>query len=433
MARHLHGTPIRASRRGARPTLAGAAILALSAALGAGCRNSEGSSVQPEATAAARPKPAVRFQSVEKRPLPQTLDISGTLAADETSAVAAQANGIVVQILADVGARVKKGDPLVILDAKNAQLQSQAANAAVNQARAKLAITEDQKGAPKIDPDQVPEVRAAKEAMDLAKADAERVKQLYDQGALPQATWDQARTRAETATAQYEAAVSGVRAAAAGLVSAQAQAGMASKALSDTTVRAPFDGAISERQVSVGEFANVGRTVVVVVKDNPLRLRIDVPEADVASIELGKQVEVTVAAYPDRTFQGIIKRIGASLKAASRTLPVEAEIDNTEGKLRPGFFAQGRIAQGGDPRPAILVPQAAVGSSGSSARVFVRAGDRVSERLVKSGRKVGDLMEVIGPLREGEEVAVDKLDELSDGAEIVPAASGGAQAPAPSP
>lgn len=410
----------------ARRTLPLALILVAAAGLGAGCKRGETGTAKPEAVTA-RPKTEVRFGKVEVRPLAQTLDISGTLAADETSAVAAQVGGIVVQIMADVGARVKKGDPLVTLDARNAQLQAQAANAAVAQTRARLGI-DGQKGG-QVDPSSVPEVRAAREAMDLAKAEAERVKKLYESGAVAQATWDEVRARAEQASAQYDAAVNGIRATSAALTSAQAQAGLAGKAVSDTTVRAPFDGAVAERQVTAGEFAAPGRVVAVVVKDNPLRLRIDVPEADVSSVEVGKPVEVTVAAYPGRTFQGVIKRIGASLKAASRTLPVEAEFDNSDGKLRPGFFAQGRITLGGEPTPAVLVPQSAVGSSGSSARVFVRSGDRVSERLVKTGRKVGDMIEVIGPLKEGEEVAVLNVDKLTDGAEV--AAAAGEPAPAP--
>ncbi|EYF02423.1 efflux RND transporter periplasmic adaptor subunit [Chondromyces apiculatus] len=398
-----------------------ALMLAAAAALGTGCKKPETSTAKPDATTPAKARPSVHFAGVAVRPLPQTLDISGTLAADEMSAVAAQASGIVVQIAADVGTRVKKGDPLVILDAKNAQLQSQAASAAVNQAKARLVFS-DGKGGKVLDPTLVPEVRSAKENADLAKSESERVKKLFDQGALSQSQWDEARTRAQSAAAQYDAALAGVQATAASLASAQAQAGLASKALSDTTVRAPFDGAVAERQVSLGEFANVGRTMMVVVKDNPLRLQIDVPETGVSSIEMGKAVEVTVAAYPGQVFKGAIKRIGASLKAASRTLPVEAEFDNSDGKLRAGFFAQGRITLGGNPSPAVLVPATAVGTSGTSARVFVRAGDRVSERLVKAGRRVDDLVEVIGPLREGEEVAVDHVAELSDGAEVVVAA-----------
>jgi RND family efflux transporter MFP subunit len=396
-----------------------AAALAIAGALAAGCRRGE-EGARPDAPAAtAKAKPSVKFAKAEARPLAQTLDISGTLDADETSEVAAQANGVVIKIAADVGQRVKKGDPLVVLDARNAQLQSSAASAAVAQARARLAMSEGDPGGKKIDPNSVPEVRAAKESMELAKSEAERVKRLFDQGAVAQATWDEARARAETAAAQYEAAVNGVHATVASLNSAQAQAGLASKAVSDTTVRAPFDGAVAERRISVGEFANIGRVVAVVVSDNPLRLRIDVSEADIASIEMGKPVEVSVAAYPGRTFPGVIKRIGASLKATSRTLPVEAEFDNTEGKLRPGLFAQGQITLSGEARPAVLIPEAAIGTSGSSARVFVRAGDRVIERLVKTGRKSGGLVEVIGEIAGGDEVAVEKVDELSDGAEII--------------
>ncbi|AUX40742.1 RND transporter [Sorangium cellulosum] len=405
-----------------RAALFAALLAALAAPTLTACRNSE-AGAQPSAArdaAAPREKPAVRFAKVVSRPMPQTLDISGTLGADETSEVATQVAGAVLSVNVDVGSRVKKGDPLVVLDARNGALQAQAAEAAVAQARARLALQpgESPKG---IDPDQVPEVRAAKQSMELAKAEAERTKQLYDQGAIAQATWDAARTQAQNAAAQYEAAVNGIRATVASLTSAQAQAGLASKAVSDTTVRAPFDGAVAEKRISVGEFASPGRVVAVVVRDNPLRLLIDVPEADIARVELGKQVHVKVAAFPDRVFPGVVKRIGASLKASSRTLPVEAEFDNSEGKLRPGLFAQGELALTGESTKALLVPEAAVGTSGTSARVFVKAGDRVTERLVKTGRKVEGLIEVLGPLSEGDEVAIEKVNELADGIEVAAA------------
>ncbi|WP_437637821.1 efflux RND transporter periplasmic adaptor subunit [Sorangium sp. So ce854] len=412
----------RAASNHPRAALLAALLAALAAPTLTACRSSDADTQPSPArdTAAPREKPAVRFGKVTARGLAQTLDISGTLVADETSEVATQVAGLVLSVGVDVGSRVKKGDPLVVLDARNAALQSQAASAAVAQARARLALPEG--ASPKgLDPDQVPEVRAAKQSMELAKAEAERVKQLYDQGAVPQATWDSARTQAQNAAAQYEAAVNGIRATVAALSSAQAQAGLASKSVADTTVRAPFDGAVSEKRISVGEFAGPGRVVAVVVRDNPLRLRIDVPEADIAQIEIGKPVSVSVAAFPDRRFPGVVKRIGASLKESSRTLPVEAEFDNSEGKLRPGLFAQGQLALTGESKTAILVPEAAIGSSGTSARVFVRSGDRVTERLVKTGRKVDGLVEVIGPLTEGEEVAIDKVDQLADGIEVAPA------------
>lgn len=429
MKHHSCGPELRVARwaggaSGAALTRSRAAVFAalLAALAVAGCkRPAEGAQPSPaHDTATPREKPAVRFEKVIARQLPQTLDISGTLAADETSEVATQVSGLVVNVAVDVGSRVKKGDPLVVLDARNVALQAQAAQAAVAQARAKLALP--QGASPKgLDPDQVPEVRAAKQSMELAKAEAERVKKLYDQGAVPLATWDAARTQADNAAAQYEAAVNGIRATTAALASAQAQAGLASKSLADTTVRAPFDGAVAEKRISVGEFAAPGRVVAVVVRDNPLRLHIDVPEADIARVELGKPVHVSVAAFPGRTFPGVVKRIGASLKAASRTLPVEAEFDNSEGKLRPGLFAQGQLTLTGESRTVLMVPEAAVGTTGTSARVFVKAGDRVTERLVKAGRKIDGLVEVVGPLSEGEEVAIEKVNELSDGIEVAAA------------
>jgi RND family efflux transporter MFP subunit len=397
-----------------------AVVAVLLAALGiAACQRPE-EGAKPAAvneTAGPREKPAVRFDKVASRALAQTLDVSGTLAADETSEVASQISGAVVKVAVDVGSRVKKGDPLVVLDARNVALQSDVAQAAVAQARARLAL---QQGASVkgIDLDQIPEVRAAKQSMELARSEAERVKRLHEQGATPLSTWDAARTQSENASAQYDAAVNGIRATIASLSSAQAQAGLASKAIADTTVRAPFDGAVAEKRINVGEFATPGRVVAVVVRDNPLRLRIDVPEADIASIEVGRAVQVSVAAFPGKSFRGVVKRIGASVKTSSRTLPVEAEFDNGDGALRPGLFAQGQLTLTGESRKALLVPEAAVGTTGTSSRVFVRAGDRVSERLVKAGRKADGLIEVLGPLAEGDEVAIDKVSELSDGVQI---------------
>ena len=274
----------------------------------------------------------------------------------------------------------------------------------------------------KFDPAQVADVRAAKEAMDLAVADAERSKALVASGAVSQSQWDQARTRAEQARAQYDAALNGARQAWAGLAMAEAQARLAQKQLDDCSIRAPFDGQVAERRITAGEWAQVGRVVAVVVRDTPLRLRVDVPEADVAKVTVGRPVDLTVAAYPGRAFHGVIKRIGASVKQQSRTLPVEAEVPNVDGALRPGFFARAEIHLDGKEELALLVPESAVGTTGTSARVFLRVGPRVVERLVTSGRHLdGGLVEVRGTLAAGDEVAVDGVDKLSDGADVAAA------------
>lgn len=393
----------------------GTLFLLCFALLGPGCKKpAPGASAQPAADHVQEAAIETQLAKITVRKLPSMLVASGTLSADETSEVAAAAPGIVVKVLVDVGARVKKGDPLVELDRREPSLRGAAASAQAAQARARLGI----KGDEKFEPEKMAEVRAAKEAMDLAVTDADRTKALFDSGGVPQATWDAARARAEQAKAQYDAALNGAQQAWAGLLAAQAQAGLAQKAVADSTVRAPFDGAVTEKRIAPGEFAMMGRVVAVVVRDNPLRLKIDVPEVDVSRVALGKEVLLTTAAYPGRVFKGTVARVGASVRAQSRTMPVEAEVQNDDGALKPGMFARAEITTGGAEEDALLVPRAAVGTSGTASRVFVKSGNRVVERLVTVGREVDGLVEVRGTLAASDEVAVAAVDRLSDGAEI---------------
>jgi RND family efflux transporter MFP subunit len=200
---------------------------------------------------------------------------------------------------------------------------------------------------------------------------------------------------------------------------AQSQAGLSAKSLDDTKIRAPFDGVVVERRISPGEFATGGRVVVVIMRDDPLRLRFDVAERSVGGLAVGQPVELSVAAHPGRTFTGTVKRIGGSVKVQSRTLPVEAEVPNTEGLLKPGFFARALVALVGDPKPALFVPRAALSPAATGQRVFVKTGGRVVERLVVVGAADGDLVQVSGKLEADEEVAIDHLEALSDGAAVM--------------
>lgn len=388
-------------------------VVVASAAL-AGCRPKE-VPVGDGARAAGKKPVTTTFARATQREIPVFVDLSGTLAADEESQVATQAAGSVAQVLVDIGSRVKKGDPLVRLDTREASLRAAQAGATVTQARERLAFD----SAKAFDANQVPEVRAAKEAAELAEQDAARAKALVESGAAPVATWDAARSRAEQARAQHAAAVSAARSAYAGMNAASAQAGLAGKQVSDGVVRAPFDGAVAERRVSVGEFAQVGRVVVVVVADDPLRLKLDVAEEDIGKIAIGKPVEVEVAAFPGVVFAGSVTRVGASLRAQSRTLPVEATLPNPDGKLKPGLFARARVALPDRSEKGVFVPASAVGSTGASSRVFVKKGAKVEERLVKAGLRVEDRVAVTG-VSPDEEVATSNLSELRDGADVAP-------------
>lgn len=370
---------------------------------------------QTPAARAGMPAPvSVQTAAVQVQPLPPVLELSGTLEADERSEVAAATPGVVTQVAIDVGSVVKEGDVLVHLDRRDAAFRRAQASAATAQTAARLGIEPNETFAPQ----RMPEVQAAKEAMQLAETEAKRAKLLFEGGSAPQALADQARARAETARAQYEAALNGAKTAWAALKMARAAEDLSEKASADTDVRAPFAGVVAERRITAGEYAMPGRVVAVLVKTDRLRLKVDVPESEASKVTVGGEVQLTVAAWPGRVFTGKVARVGAALKPMSRALPIEAEIDNADGALKPGFFAHVQLVLPGDAEPATLVPAAAIGTSGSAARVFAIEGGSAVEHVVAVGRAWQGLVEVRGTLPAQAQVAIDHLDELSDGARV---------------
>lgn len=389
------------------------------AALCAGCKGASADSKQSASIASAEARAdeavTVRFAKIESRKIPRSLDASGTLDADERSEVASQTPGVVRKVAVDVGSRVKKGDVLVELDASDAALRAQSANASVQQSMARLGLRSSND---KVDIENLADVRIAREGRDLAKLELERTRQLFHKQAASQAALDQAESALERAQAQYDAALSGSHQAIAGLAAARAQANLASKGVIDSQIRAPFDGAVVEKRIAPGEFAGLGRVVAVVVRDNPLRLRFDVAETDLGGLAIGKPVELRVAAYPTRVFKGTVKLLGASVKAQSRTLPVEAEVPNDDGALKVGFFATARVVLEGEPVDARFVPKQAVDRRAATPRVYVRSGNRVLERLVTLGLEDGELVEVRGKIAPDAEVATTNVELLSDGTDV---------------
>jgi RND family efflux transporter MFP subunit len=412
--------PLSYVRRVTRP-IRGALVFTLSLAAATvlgGCKKSDAT---PEGRAEASPAqsatPAVSatFAKVESRTVAPRLEVSGTLDPDERSEVASQTNGTVLSVAVDIGSRVKKGDVLVELDGREASLRLSAANATTEQQKARLGLDRNEK----FDPTQVADVKAAADAKELARMELERAERLYKEGAISKSAFDQAKSAKERADAQYDMARNGAAQAYAAMQTAQSQAGLSAKSLDDTKIKAPFDGVVVEKRISAGEFASAGRVVVVIVRDDPLRLKFDVAEGSVGGLAIGQPVDLTVAAHPGKSFKGVVKRIGASVKVQSRTLPVEAEVPNAEGLLKPGFFAKALVSLTGEPKPALFVPRSALSQAATGQRVFVKKGDRVIERLVVVGASEGDLVEVSGQLAPGEEVAVDHLTDLTDGAAVM--------------
>ncbi|MBK6514278.1 MAG: efflux RND transporter periplasmic adaptor subunit [Polyangiaceae bacterium] len=355
-----------------------------------------------------------KFAKVTEQKVPPRLEVTGTLDPDERSEIASQTAGTVLAVNVDMGSIVKKGDVLVDLDSREAAMRLDVANATAASQRARLGL----KGPGKFDAEAVADVKMAKEGADLAKMDFERTKQLYEQGAVSKAQFDAAKSAKERADAGYDAARNGAEQAWVALIASQSQAGLSSKSLDDTKVRAPFDGVVEAKRVAPGEYASPGRVLVVLTSDTTLRFKFEVPEAQSGLLVVGGAIEVRVAAHPDKIFSGQVKRLGASIKAATRTMPVEAEIPNTDRLLKPGFFARGTVQLAGELQPVLLVPKAALVATTGGSRVFVRSGDKVEERLLATGATRGDLVEVTGRLSPGDEIAIENVSALADGVAI---------------
>jgi RND family efflux transporter MFP subunit len=383
-------------------------LLVVMALVTAGC----GSSAKTRNESAPAPASvAISASEAIEKPIARFIRVSGTLTAQEEADVAAETTGRVVATPIERGTHVAAGADLVRLAATetDAQLQEAQANAAQLEARLGLRDGQD------FSIDRVPEVVNAKASAELAQTEFDRIRTLLDQKVVSQAEFDQRRTQAEAAGQQYEIARNMAEQQFQALQAARARVTLARKALADTTVRAPFEGIVGQRHVSIGDYVTRGTKVATVVRANPLRVELTVPEQFVSEVAPGRSVHLQVDAYPNRSFTGQVRYVSPSLAADRRALIVEAVVPNPNGELKPGFFVTAQIEQATQ-TPGVLVPPAAVQTVSGTARVFVLKGDRVEERLVTTGQQVGDLIELTSGLKGGETVATSNLPRLVDGA-----------------
>ncbi len=359
------------------------------------------------------------------RELPRFFEATGSLAGDQQTDVAPQTSGKVVALGVDIGSHVNRGQLLVKLDDTELKLRVDQAVAQVEQAKAAVKQAEEKIGlkpGQEFDPNRVAEVAAAKATFDLAEKNLRRAEKLIESGDVSRSYYDQQRSQNDQLREQYEAALAQARQNyAAVLVSrtnvanAQAQLALARQNLSYVNINAPLEGYVSERTADLGEYVSPQQKVATIVKINPLRIRIDIPEQAIPEVQVGQSVSMNTSAWPDKNFSGRVARIAPNVSANSRTLTVEAEIENSSGVLKPGQFATVRILQA-RAQPAVLVPKRAVVTQNDSSHVFVINNGHAELRLVQLGQTDADLIEVKSGVTTGEVVATSNVEQLTDGA-----------------
>jgi RND family efflux transporter MFP subunit len=368
---------------------------------------------ESSSTGAAAPPLAVTTTASIERPIRRFLEVTGTLAPQEEAEVAAEVQGRVIATPVERGTRVADGDALIRIASTEMEAQVAEADANAAQIVGRLGLADGSE----FQVDRVPEVANARANLQLAEGDFERAKMLFDRQLLSKADFDSRNAQAEVARRQYDIARNGAVQQFQALLAARARVSLAKKALADTVVRAPFAGVVGQRLVSVGDYVARGTKVASVLRTNPLRVNLTVPQQYSAEVAVGRPVLLEVDAAPGQRFEGQVRYVSPALQTDSRTLVVEALVANDRGVLKPGSFATARIEQASE-RPAVLVPAASVRTVSGTSRVYVISADRAEERIVTVGQSVDDLVEINTGLKAGENVATSNLDKVVDGAQI---------------
>lgn len=363
------------------------------------------------------PPRKVKVQKVKRDEIHRAVEIVGTLAAWDEVTVSSEAEGKVGRILADLGDRVSGGQVLVELDREKLQYGLDQQKAALNRALARYGVNEAGQALPPIE--STPEVKKAEAELAQAEQSWKRADELYRRSLLPKQQLDDAEAKYRTAKAGYDSAIQNGKNLRADIDASEASVHLAERQLRDASIRAPFDGYVQKRLVSMGQFVRVQTSIMSVVKVNPLKVTAEVPERMAPWIKVGQKVELQVDAYPDRAIRGTIIRISPAVNQQTRAFPLEAEVPNGEGLLKPGTFARVHITS--DKVDTILtVPAVALQYRYGVNRVFLVKGDRLVSREVKLGDRLGDRVEIVAGVDAGDPVAVSDVEKLADGLRVAP-------------
>lgn len=304
------------------------AVAVLSLLLASGCGRDE------EAVEGGPPERVVTVEttSVEKRPWSLVARAVGSLTADPQVRIRNEVSGVVDKIEASEGTTVDQGDVLVRLDSEKAAFELQRADARFKQAEANLM----------------------------------RRQTLFEQELI---------TEAEMIEAEAE------------FQSADAERSLASRRLSDMTIRAPFAGTLGRRFIARGDFVEAGSHLFDLVQLDPLHLEFDLPERYLPQLHIGQPVRVVSAAFPEETFEGEVDFINPIINRSTRTVPVRARVENTDGLLRPNLFVTVEL----DVTlidEALVIPEQAIVSELGHFSVYVVNGEQRAEiRTVRVGER----------------------------------------------
>jgi RND family efflux transporter MFP subunit len=306
---------------------------------------------------------AVRVARVELRPMERMLQVVGTLAARDEATIAAQVAGQIELSHVDLGEVVTNGQELALIDTASYEALVRQSEANLTRAKASAANAE----------------RTLKRIEDLQQ------EKISSTSELDQASADAKRTQSEVKSAEAADAIARLN-------------------LARSRVRAPFDGAVAQRLVTVGNYVAVGDPIVRLVKTDPLRLRLDVPERESVAVQPNQAVRVSVEGDAN-IYSGRLARVAPAIRQSDRMLPVEADVPNP-GSLRAGIFARAQIIVN-ESEPGLSIPTNALAAFAGLEKVVLFQDGKATEKTVTTGRRGADWVEITSGLKAGDNVVLD--------------------------
>jgi membrane fusion protein, multidrug efflux system len=386
-------------------------VLCLAAFAAAGCgRNQE--VVKATAPQAVEVKTAL----AESRAVERSIMVTGSLQPDETVTVTSEVSGRVKAINYDFGQSVRRGQVVAELDTTELKLQMERVRATLAQALARVGLPAD---APEdTAPESTPSMRQAKAQLDDARSRFERAEKLTKTGDIAQERFVEAEKALAARQAAYDmmrddkltqlAAIKGLR----------ADLRLAEKRVRDATVVAPFDGQISAKHVSPGQYIKENVPIVTLIKTSPLRLRVEVPESAVGLVRMGTELVFTTEAVAATEFRARVTELNPALDSRSRTLSAEARLLAADARLKPGAFVQVRLVTSAA-YPVIAIPKEAVYTVAGLNKFFTIEGGKAVEHKIPEILGQNGFVEIPeGLIPAGAQVAVSNVAQLTQGVPV---------------
>ncbi len=396
----------------------------------AGCSRPGRLNAEPAEEAQDATPPKLAVTPVRLEIWPRVVRVQGALVADDQVVVGAKVAGRVKQLgvdlrktPVDVGSPVQQGSVLVSLDTEELDLRVELAKAQLAQACAKLGVApeEDEK---KKDKTQVPTVKQEAALRHQAEDNWKRTSDLRarQQEAVTEEEVDARKAAWDAAQARYEAAVNdaaeqiqliGVR---------RADLALAKQIRADAEIRAPFDGIVEQRYVAPGAYLQAGQAVVSLVRIDKLRFRAGVPEREAVAVREKQKVAVRVEGE-SAVLEAEVSRTAPALETSNRSLIVEADLPNPGLRLRAGLFAEAEILVDPDAKTLAVAAGAVTEFAGVEKVWLIRQG-QAAEKIVQTGRRDRNRVEILQGLSPGDLVAADARQARRGPVEIEQAEGG---------